>query len=363
MLERQTLKILYVGPDGGTCRSRRKALESQGHNVIQISFYKNAGLSSSWAYSFYARALVGPAVSRFNQEILQRAKEGIDWVWVDKGILIFPDTIKQLRRKPVFLIHHLTDDFLNPRHWMTYRYYKKSLFDYHIHLSTNIHNVQELRQVGVSFPIQTHLGFDPDLCRPHGRDAACLEEFSSDAAFVGFWRPHLDEFLLPLVENGIELRVWGSRWIRSPHRKKYIGHADFHVVPDQHYASVYTSSKIGLCFLNRDNRNTSTGRSFEIPATGTFMLAERTDEHRSFYREGSEAEFFDSPEELLDKVIFYLKHDAERRRIARAGQLRSLNSGYSYYERIKTDLENIRPIYADFLRSNGNDPHKKNQRG
>ncbi len=65
------------------------------------------------------------------------------------------------------------------------------------------------------------------------------------------------------------------------------------------------------------------------------MLAERTDEHRAVFREGEEAAFFSTPEELLDKVRYYLAHDEIRQRIARAGHARVTTGGHTYRDRLR----------------------------
>ena len=69
------------------------------------------------------------------------------------------------------------------------------------------------------------------------------------------------------------------------------------------------------------------------------MLAERTDEHLALFEEGIEAEYFDSNEELLDKVRYYLSHEDERKRIAAAGRERCVRSGYSNEDRLSKMLE------------------------
>jgi spore maturation protein CgeB len=94
------------------------------------------------------------------------------------------------------------------------------------------------------------------------------------------------------------------------------------------YVHALASFKIGLGLLSKAIPEQHTTRTFEIPAAGTFLLAERTDEHRAFFEEGREAEYFDSTEELHDKVLFYLRNDAARSTIAARGRERCQRSGY-----------------------------------
>ena len=71
------------------------------------------------------------------------------------------------------------------------------------------------------------------------------------------------------------------------------------------------------------------------------MLAERTDEHLSYFEEGKEAEFFSSINELIDKVKYYLSHEDQRIQIAQSGRNRCIHSGYTYKHRLKEIFEAI----------------------
>ena len=77
--------------------------------------------------------------------------------------------------------------------------------------------------------------------------------------------------------------------------------------------------EIGLGLLMKLGPEVVTARSLEVPACGTFLLAERTHKHQELFEEGKDAEFFSTVEELVDKARFYLKHATARQRIARSG--------------------------------------------
>jgi spore maturation protein CgeB len=109
------------------------------------------------------------------------------------------------------------------------------------------------------------------------------------------------------------------------------------------YARGICSFAVNLAFLRKENRDLQTTRSAEIPACGGFMLAERTPEHQRLFQEGVEAEFFDSPEELLAKIQFYLDNEDKRRAMAAAGRQRCLDGGYSNPERLAAVLRRLFP--------------------
>ena len=69
------------------------------------------------------------------------------------------------------------------------------------------------------------------------------------------------------------------------------------------------------------------------------MLHERNSEVLRYFEEDRDAAFFNSPDELAQKVRHYLDHPAERELIAANGLDRSLRDGYAIDGRMKVVLD------------------------
>ncbi len=145
-----------------------------------------------------------------------------------------------------------------------------------------------------------------------------------------------------LAKNGIKINIFGSGWnkkeFQNSHKNMIINKFD---LVREDYSNAISCSKISLCFLRKANRDLHTSRSIEIPACSGFMVAERTDEHKSLFKEDKEVVYFNTKEELLEKVRYYLKNEEARKKIAKAGYERSKKSKYSYDDMVDKILKAI----------------------
>lgn len=66
------------------------------------------------------------------------------------------------------------------------------------------------------------------------------------------------------------------------------------------------------------------GRNFEVPGCGGFLLTGAADDLEHYYVPGREIAVFDSIDDLVEQVRYYLDHEEERRQIAQAGYDRTL---------------------------------------
>lgn len=188
--------------------------------------------------------------------------------------------------------------------------------------------VEAYKEAGAKQVILTYQGYDSRFS-PRRVRAAERSAFDSDVCFIGHTQRHYAERLQALSSLGIRLRIWGDAWPRyaekNPWAKALVGQGLW----GENYPTALACAKIGLGLLGRHIPETSTTRTFEIPAMGTFLLAERTPLHQELFGEGKEADFFSSDDEMLDKTRFYLTNNETRERIAAAGRARCERSGYS----------------------------------
>jgi hypothetical protein len=166
----------------------------------------------------------------------------------------------------------------------------------------------------------------------------------ADVSFIGHWEDDERTACVSaiLAHPKIRFRLWGTHWHLAPiafDLGKRLG--PIQPLRGQAYNLAINCSKISLVFLSSLNNDSYTRRCFEIPAAGGFMLAPYTDDLASMFREGTEAEYFRSPDEMIDKILFYLCHDDERTRIARGGHERLRRDGHEALDRARQMRDEI----------------------
>jgi len=82
---------------------------------------------------------------------------------------------------------------------------------------------------------------------------------------------------------------------------------------------LYQRTKIGINVHNRGKYTVGGYRLFELPANGVMQISDGGEYLNDFFKVGVEIETYESAEELIEKVQYYLSHDKAREKIARAG--------------------------------------------
>lgn len=189
-------------------------------------------------------------------------------------------------------------------------------------------------------------GYDPEVHAPWCLDDEDRERYACDVSFIGTWSPKKQSLLEHLAVRmpGLRMRVWGSQWEGA--RGSLGARVEGRHVLGVEYAKALRASAVNVAILSEARTGASSGdaitsRTFHIPATGAFMLHERTDEFLEYFREGTQCGCFGDAGELVSKVAYYLEHAAEREAIAEAGRRRCLESGFSVEHRAAEILSKV----------------------
>lgn len=340
-------KILFVGPvyRGGTCYDRMRVMRDMGLDITTFDTtpYLNGG--TKIARSFRHRTKTGLNVMRLNRDLLSVAgkSDGITHIWFGKAIFIWPETLKKIKKITGAVLIHYTPDFQII--WQRSRHFIKSIPLYDIVFTTKPFELDLYKELGAQRVYLTYQAYDKNRFYPREPSEQDFMKYKTDIAFIGHYEKYRADCIRAIVDSGVKVKVWGEYWGRYAKwhpwaRNVVMGRS---VICDQ-YCLALSSAAICLGFLSRFMPESTTTRSFEIPACGAFMLADRTKEHLEFFEEGKEAEFFSSKKELVEKVHYYLEHPQKRKDIAAAGRQRCVNSGYSFQERLKDILEKVQEI-------------------
>lgn len=291
------------------------------------------------------RLLWGPGISRLRRALVAKARQARpDVTLLYQGHYYDTDTVEELRRWSFVVGYHNDDPFGPRRRMLRYRHLLAALrrYDgYHVYRPVNLDEARRfgVRRVGLLPPYYLPWQDFPRELAENDRKA-----FGCDVVFAGHAEPDLRNACLSVaVRSGLRVRIHGEGpyWQAQLPKDVYSVVAPIRVAVGEVYRRALCAAKVATCFLSKWNRDRYTRRTFEIPACGVFLLAERTPEMSAFFTEGVEAEYFSSPEEFVSKARFYVEHDEARERIAAAGYARVKSGGHDIHSRMKQWLSEV----------------------
>lgn len=362
------LKILLIGqtePQDIT-PSYKKAFEYFGCEVLMINPYDyytaglfNRALNKMLTFLINLKERWGVRIylntESLNEMIFEKIKEfSPRFIVFNKPVFIKPFTVKNIQNEGIKVFAYYPDDPFNPR--TTSRDLQKATPLYDCHFTTKSYTVSELLEAGAKKVVFIPHASDTTLYYPEETLEEERKKIGADVVFIGsYYEKYRAEILEKLCQRGYDLKVYGNRWGKCRGFKCLKEKAlMYKPVEADEYRRVMNSSKIALGLLAKVIPEQHTHRTFEIPACGTFMLHERTKEAMDLFKKGEEAEFFGSFEELVEKIDYYLKHDEERKRIARNGHKKASSYEYSYLARTQRILD----VYSELKGNESN--HKEN---
>ncbi|MEK7187946.1 MAG: glycosyltransferase [Patescibacteria group bacterium] len=291
---------------------------------------------------------------RFNRELLDTAKQGkpdlfFVFMYTDE---LLPSTLETLRQMGVPTLAWFADDY-----WRFWNYSKHwaPLFSYAVTTSpqalgwyahSDIHNV-----IGSQWACNT-AQYGP---RPMNQDI--------DVSFVGQYKPGRGRIVQMLERQGIAVQAYGFGWPRGG-------------VSHEEMLQIFSRSRINLNLNERPSRFEARvlarlflrksidrlvlsphlvenaqawwhfsvphthARPFELAGCGAFVISGKSANIKQYYVPGQEMEFYETPEELVKKVRYYLDHTEQRKQIAKAGYERTIRD-HTYEKRFREIFSRI----------------------
>ena len=212
--------------------------------------------------------------------------------------------------------------------------------------TSDVNGMRKFKEAGF-----TNVIYSPFACNT---DIYCNKNLPKlyDVTFVGGYNPHREWYLNYLKKKGIDVQIWGTGWPSN-------------MLSSEDMINVFNQSRINLNLSNSvcwDIRYLLTpfrsfvktrspyrslvnalhvwkhafhatrqsdmktveqvkGRHFEINACGGFQLSYYVEGLERMYEIGEEIALFVSPEDLFQKIKYYLGHEDERESIAVRGYI------------------------------------------
>ena len=255
-------------------------------------------------------------------------------------------------------------------------------FDFNLHSEKDA--AQKFRDVGAN-PVWFPMGANPKYYHPFDVPR------KYDVTFVGQRYALRPFYIWQLLENGVQVNVFGPGWrlrsegflreaLRYFSRLPLAAHAvvsvnsdvrarwsarlawfdfaerlrlkyDEYMHPplsDEDMVRLYSESLISLGFLDVYDEHDPSAivkqhlhlRDFEAPMAGALYLTSFCEELKEFYEPDLEILVYRNEHEMLDKIRYYLKHETEAQRVRLGGHRRSLNC-HTYNRRFQKLFQSI----------------------
>ena len=269
----------------------------------------------------YLKRMIEVGVKGVNQEVIGLVREEcpkyVLWVAFGDYYEIQESTFDIIRREGAKVIGWFLDDDVR------FDYYSKWWVPHIDYFVTNDAGaVPKYKELGAWATTAICTG------APVERDWSNIEE-KYDISFVGSIRADREQYINELKDKNLPIHLFGMSWGRF--------------VPQQEMLDIFGASKINLNFSKTFEymKLGVKARIFEVTLAGGFLLTEYFPGIEKYFEIDKEIVCFRSPEEMIDKITYYLEHEEERRAIAQAGWERATSeySSFNIVSRVFREIE------------------------
>ena len=270
----------------------------------------------------------------FGQTVEARVRDVSPDVVVATGIApLEASTLAALGRQGVRRVNFLTDDPWNRAHRAPW--FLEALPHYDHVWSPRYAVMHDLRRARVRRLDYLPFACEPAVHRIEHPDPQERGRFEADVLLAGGADRDRVAWIEPLVRAGFRVALHGGYW----HRYGVTRRLARGVLDARGLRLATVTARVSLGIVRRANRDGHAMRSYEVPAMGGCLLAERTSDHeRLFGRDGERVFFADTPADAVSKVRWLLANPSERDRLAVAAHDLITSGRHTYADRLSTML-------------------------
>lgn len=277
------MKILLLGSDYTWSIERlyQRELEALGNKVelvaVQNMFYDY--YFKSIFHKLIYRVGLSTILIKINKNLLTKVEnEHYDLIWVFKGMEIYPETIKKLKKRTNKLINYNPDNpFIFSGIGSGNKNVTQSISFFDLHLTYDLWVKEKIYS---EFNIRTEIltfGFDETAFQNIDLNS---EDEVLAVCFLGNPDSYRAAILNSLLKKGIAVHLYGNNW------NKFIKH-ELAVIHNPVYGHEFYKTlrkyRVQLNIMREHNLNSHNMRSIEIPGVGGVMLAPQTADHSTFF--------------------------------------------------------------------------------
>ena len=336
------MKILVVGDGHSVIHEVAvvEAFKNLGHQVEAFYWQTYFNSQNPWVRLWQRvqnKFIIGPTLDRLNADLINAAVQfNPKLIFIYRGTHITPHTITDIKKKLLGCVvyGYNNDDPFSGGHppWI-WRHFLKSVPKYDLVFAYRKYNIKEYSAYGAKRVELLMPWFIPEKDKPKIQAQLYINKY--DVIFVGHYeRDDRTDYLRKIAESQFVFGLFGPDWDRAPKFDWLIKYQPVRPVRGHLYCETIRSANIALCFFSKLNRDTYTRRCFEIPAMGVFMLCQHSEDLASLFEDGVDAVFFHNPEDMMEKIKFYIQHDNLRAKIAASGMSRVIRDKHDVISRM-----------------------------
>lgn len=214
--------------------------------------------------------------------------------------------------------------------------------------------ISQVRDAGAGSVMYLPLGVDADIHAPGILTQDERNRFGSDVSFVGAGYNNRRQMFASLAN--FDFKIWGNEWPGMKPFDRLVQERGRRISPEE-YVKIFNASKVNLNLHSSSERDGVeplgdfvNPRTFELAGCGAFQLVDKRVNLPELFEYDTEVATFETRQEMVEKIDYYLAHPEQREAIAQRARERALKD-HTYGNRLSQMLEHILSDRYDQLKS------------